>query len=274
MDCSTVSEKLPWYCNDSLEPEEKTNLAAHLDSCTNCCRELEETRQTLRLFAAHIPVGTLVDFARSDTAHGKERPLIEDHLQTCQSCDDELGLIRQSFAAIHDDPYPPSKRRPFPGPNGLLAVAALLILAMGIGWRLTWLRLRQQGNQAPFPSSQTNQGAWAQPQADYLALNLFPRESNQRSAGIRMYVLPTEGKGLALTLHSQLPIGAGPYRLEIWDRLEQKLWDSPLTRQADGTFTLILPGSYLNPEGISLRLMTRSRESVAEHYDLGFQAGK
>lgn len=272
MDCNTVCEKLPWRLNGTLAPEEDAALAAHLQECRHCRGEMEETMGVFELFSTHIPAETLVDLARSDTNSTEPDSWIHTHLKTCASCAEELDLIRQSFALAEEWLGDPPRRRYWP--QWFSAAAALAILAMGLGWRQTWIRLQELQSQV-LPSGEGTQTEWrGAPQTGFPAVNLFPRESGQRSASVRARKLPPEGKGLSLTLHSQLPLGSASYHLEVCNTLGQKLWHAPLTRQEDGTFTLILPAAYVRPEGLSLRLLDGAGQVVMEHFDLEFQAGK
>lgn len=49
--CRRAIELLPWYANDSLRGEERLQVAAHLDDCASCRREVE----ILAAVIANIP---------------------------------------------------------------------------------------------------------------------------------------------------------------------------------------------------------------------------
>ena len=265
MDCTAVSQKLPWYLNETLAPEEKAALGEHLTSCSECQRELEETQHAFELFGAHPSSDSLIGLARSGIASREERVLLEDHLASCPSCSEELSLIRQSFEVLDREGIPQKANRLRWRLGAGLAAAALLILAMGLGWRQTWLRLRALQNPA-----WTDPRGLTLPQADFMALNLFPEEMNQRSGSAKQVDLSHGEKGLALTLHSQLQPDSGPYRLELWDSFEAKLWEAPVTRQEDGTFTLILPEPFLKTQGIAFRLFSGAADAPPERFALRF----
>ena len=42
MNHQQVMELLPWYVNATLQPEERTQVEAHLKGCQECARELEQ----------------------------------------------------------------------------------------------------------------------------------------------------------------------------------------------------------------------------------------
>ena len=272
MDCQTVAEQLPWYLNETLDSRERQAVAAHLEACAACRQELEETSFARQVFSSHVPVAVLHEFALSGEVSGWDRALIEDHLGSCPDCDSELALIQKSYQSLDTAPPPRASPMPSRALKGLLAAAALTIVFLGMGWRSTWSELQTQRAGEPVSGQETR--SLTQPLADYRTLDLFPGELSLRSQGPVSVVLEPGTRGIALTLHSRLEARPGPYRLEISDRGGQELWRSNPVRQPDGTFTLILPETFLAEGGLDFRLYPPDGSGPFESYDLTIQSGK
>ena len=96
MICDEVVQRLPWFLNGTLAPEEQGEIRGHLAECTACRTALAETRLGYRIFSAHVPSEALVDYAWDRTPEGIDSGLIERHLDDCPECAAELELIRTS----------------------------------------------------------------------------------------------------------------------------------------------------------------------------------
>ncbi|HEV7667832.1 MAG TPA: zf-HC2 domain-containing protein [Thermoanaerobaculia bacterium] len=96
MICDEVVQRLPWFLNGSLAPEEQSEIRAHLTDCAACRSALAETRIGYRIFSAHVPSEALVDYAWDRTPEGLDSGLVERHLEDCAECAAELELIRTS----------------------------------------------------------------------------------------------------------------------------------------------------------------------------------
>jgi anti-sigma factor RsiW len=96
MICDEVVQRLPWYLNGSLAPEERSETRAHLADCADCRAALAETRIGYRIFSAHVPSEALVDYAWDRTPEGIDSGLVERHLEDCPECAADLELIRTS----------------------------------------------------------------------------------------------------------------------------------------------------------------------------------
>jgi len=96
MICDEVVQRLPWYLNGSLAPEEQGEIRGHLADCEACRAALAETRLGYRIFSAHVPAEALVDYAWDRTPEGLDSGLVERHLEDCPECAADLELIRTS----------------------------------------------------------------------------------------------------------------------------------------------------------------------------------
>lgn len=96
MICDEVVQRLPWFLNGSLAPEEQGEIRGHLADCAACRAALAETRIGYRIFSAHVPADALVNYAWDRTPEGLDSGLVERHLEDCPECAAELELIRTS----------------------------------------------------------------------------------------------------------------------------------------------------------------------------------
>src|SRR6185436_14787440 len=96
MICDEVVQRLPWFLNGSLAPEERSEIRGHLADRAACRAALAETRIGYRIFSAHVPSAALVDYAWDRTPEGLDSGLVERHLEDCPECSAELELIRTS----------------------------------------------------------------------------------------------------------------------------------------------------------------------------------
>ncbi|HEX6201993.1 MAG TPA: zf-HC2 domain-containing protein, partial [Thermoanaerobaculia bacterium] len=151
--CDWTVERLPWWANETLEEGEAERVAAHLDECAACREELAATRQAMALYAAHLPIETLLDLAQGGAGEargggepgGVSRAAAEAHLGHCAECREELALLHESRAAVAAEPgeeggkvtaFAP-RRAAAPGAGGhrrfdrrALALAASVLLAV------------------------------------------------------------------------------------------------------------------------------------------------
>jgi Putative zinc-finger len=99
MNCTTVTELLPWWLNGTLGADERRAVEEHLAACESCRRELDETRAAAAVYRAHPPPEALVEHAAGRPAPGPTSALIEEHLSFCPTCAEEMALLRESHAA-------------------------------------------------------------------------------------------------------------------------------------------------------------------------------
>ena len=140
MDCNRVTELLPWYLNASLDDEERSGIAEHLEQCEGCRHELEETRQAVEMFATHIPVNSLTAYVAGEGELGLPRDLVEQHLGSCPDCAAEVDLLRESRAATEDAPEVTEVPVAPPAATWRWAALAASIVALvaAAGWYTTW----------------------------------------------------------------------------------------------------------------------------------------
>ncbi|MEA2693783.1 MAG: putative zinc-finger [Acidobacteriota bacterium] len=96
MNCQEAIERLPWWLNGSLEPEERREVEAHLAECASCREALKETRLAWEVYAQHVPIAALVAYAADERPEGSDPSLFERHLEDCPQCAAELEMARAS----------------------------------------------------------------------------------------------------------------------------------------------------------------------------------
>lgn len=153
--CDWTVERLPWWVNGTLEEAEAERVAAHLAECAACREDLAATRDALALYAAHLPVETLLDLVEDGSAESvrgaggamMSRQAVDGHLGHCTACREELSLLRESRATVEADPAvpggtvtafapprPPRDRRRFDRRSLALAASVLLFVVAAGGW--------------------------------------------------------------------------------------------------------------------------------------------
>ncbi len=143
MDCSSVSEFLPWYLNGTLEPDERRQVREHLGSCPRCAAELGATRDVFGIHGSHLPSSVLVDHAFGRSPAEMPAELVERHLAACARCREELEMVRDSRGALEAEGLELPAPTPVPMPRRrYLALAASLAGVVALsGWVWTGLLL-------------------------------------------------------------------------------------------------------------------------------------
>lgn len=103
MNCSTVTEFLPWLLNGTLDAEERRQVEAHLAACESCREELRQTRIAGAVYGAHPPPQALVDHAAGRPPAGIPAGLLSRHLAACPTCTEEVALLRQSHSLAGEE---------------------------------------------------------------------------------------------------------------------------------------------------------------------------
>ena len=266
MNHETAHELLPWLHNGTLDPEERHEVRAHLETCEACRRELEDTRQAMEVFDQHLPTHDLV--AR---AEGRETELpteaVEAHLESCPECVEELTLLRGSLQAYWDSPEPkrspPTSRRTVSAywRQGAVAAALVTLVALAL-WVTTWQGLSTSGPQMAAVSPTENVAINAQ------VLDLYPGESAVRGLDEPVPDGPAERGGpMVLLLNSGLRPEQGPFFLEVVDA-----GGNVLERQEDlpwpelGVFNVVIPEGHSDP--LTIRIGSAAVEDAVETYHL------
>lgn len=148
MDCKQVRELLPWYLNGTLEDSEKKAISEHLATCSECRRELVETRFAGSAHGAHLPTEVLLGRAHGVESPNWDRQLIDSHLESCEECS-QLSQILEHSRLLRDAAQPPlayksrsaSSRRSW---RHLAVAAGLAAVLSGAGWFSAWQELRSR----------------------------------------------------------------------------------------------------------------------------------
>lgn len=221
MNCASTQELLPWMLNDSLSAEDARQVRAHLDDCADCRRELEETRIARAVFDAHIPTEALVAYAWDDSMN-LPTEMVETHLAECQSCAEELSLLRQGRHAeqLAADAPPVAAGgvtgttliRPVPVWLRWLPIAASVIAAVAVaGWMTAQLQLSEMRQLAQGPGAPVPETVILTPER-YVTLTPVTVTRGERNRGLEA----AEPVLLGFPLE-ELDPEAGPFRLELLD---------------------------------------------------------
>lgn len=155
--CATTRELLPWLVNGSLGSEEEVEARQHLESCDGCRDELRQVVLADRLLRQHVPARDLSLVALGEAPELLTTAEIEAHVAGCASCREELEIVQQAIIEgsepVEADPVEAKgrilpfrsfrKTRPSMPAAGSapartaglwLAMAAALLLAVGLGW--------------------------------------------------------------------------------------------------------------------------------------------
>jgi anti-sigma factor RsiW len=163
-----VLELLPWLINGTLADVERREVEEHLAACEACRAELAATRQAFEIYAAHLPPRVLTAYV--ETAPGDalavdgtavDRALLEEHLAACDTCREELEMVRAARAAMEEEetaagrppagvtPWRPASPPPGSGTpandtpandtgwRSLALAASLLLTVLAVGWFFT-----------------------------------------------------------------------------------------------------------------------------------------
>ena len=254
MDCSHVTEILPWFVNGTLDDQERRGVEEHLGSCEGCRQELEDTHFAGSVFGRHPPPEALVDYGFGRKPQQVDAAVLEEHLALCPKCSAELELVRESAWRSHQDadrvlPFAP---RPRTAPRwnraALAAGIAGLLAAGGMGWQLHTALRELEG-----------------PVVNVMVADAYPAAVVSRDRE-RPAVLSVPAGTQTLVLLLQAP-GAEvypAYELEVADASGELLYlEKGLRRQAEGDFTVSLRTAGL-PRELTLRILGRRGEERRE----------
>ena len=199
MDCDDAASRLPWMLNGTLDAGEAEQLRQHLEGCSRCREDLQETRQAAAVFSAHLPTSVLMDMAWDRPGAGLDAGLASRHLEHCPECSEELDLARQSRRVQEVPEAMPRPRRV--GWSSWAALPASLAagLVVGVWWGTTRAPVRPVLDDRRVPAlesevarlRESEKGLRAELEsargpADQLArLRALPRRPDPRSGGPR-----------------------------------------------------------------------------------------
>lgn len=247
MNCQEAIERLPWWLNGSLDPEERREVEEHLKGCGPCRQALEETRLAAEIFAQHIPTAALVAYAADEAPEGIDPGLFELHLADCPQCAAELEMARASRLLSEHEEVPlllprqppqasPAAARPARAERGWKAAAIAAGMTSVLALSGLWLNLERQGAAGPAAYS----GAFG---------DLDTLTRGGETAGIKAF--PKSAGFAAITLH---PSDADTFRdhtFEVKDPSGKVVVpERALLRDKDNFYLVIVdlrslpPGTY------------------------------
>jgi hypothetical protein len=280
-DDDRIAVLIPWYANDSLSPEERLEVEAHLPDCAECRGLLEEARVLQGLdrqepaeLLDHVQAQHLERFAADPGAMPPETTgWIREHLQGCEVCRDALHILRGALAgtgtrdAAADSAPPRGTPEPVPAaesgsiwhllsrtifhPAAAAAYLVALCLAIPVYRAL-----------APHPAIEPRGAAVEQepgPAGDWGgAVDLQVLSSAFRGEEDVAAVVVEAGQPvLPLGVEFELPAGldaSAVVGVVIRDGAGEVVWSQDLTREQvernldhSGIVTLLLPGSRFTP---------------------------
>lgn len=256
LDCRQVSERLPWWWNGTLPPEERRSVASHLDGCPSCRLDAERLEREVELFGAHLPAPVL-----GAHAAGEATPIpsseIERHLEECDDCRSELELMRAGMPApvgMRADREP--AERP-PRWRALALAAAVMAGLASIGLLVSWRQSSALREELAGP--RLNVGI-----AELLPEEMLRRGGVERVQEVRM------APGLdRVTLLLAAP-DARPgdvHLLELSDANGETVWRrSGLRRLPAGGFSVSLAASELGSGPHTLRVYAPGDDAPIASY--------
>ncbi len=302
VDCTDITELLPFYLNGSLEATAARQVEAHLATCRACKREERDTRSARDLYEGHLPVDLLLDYALEQPMPSRRLAVVESHLAVCERCAEEVAAVGQEAAtsgervagaprfrlrasgATHasrrsrpagEAQAPLGSLREDRGRLRILAWAACFATVIAAaGWIWTWRQLVDERT----PSS----GRTAR--ANLTVLELLPGTSTVLRQGdtdprdaVNRVQLPDDAGELVLVLLSGGRWCESGCVLEIFqpgevsplpplEETSPKRRVAGLVPSPDGHVTLSLPGEWLFPDRSLLAVRDQaSGELVAEY---------
>ncbi len=287
-------------------------------------RECAEAMASLRRATVLCPPPSVVGVAAAGSLPPEEQASVSAHIASCFACqalagamsnrealtasdpkDGEEARIRTRIAAEEDREAP---RAPAAAagrhPWRLLAAAATLLLAAGLG---TWaLRLRSENRRLaaavvkPRPTSgasaeeesrrrleeaartaayesriaalERQAGSASKPQGPVPVLDLEPAGAFRSSEGEKpLFRVPPSTPLVAVVLNSSSHDAALPHTLEILDGGGRLIWKGEgLKENASHVFALTIPRELLHDGDYRLRLFVerRGRREIVETYEL------
>jgi len=258
MSCDRAAELMPWYLNQTLEPDEHAGMEAHLAGCEACRRERDATRQAAVLLTGHLPVDVILDLVDDSLRPGLSPERIEAHLAECDTCREEVELARASArdleAAVDAEQEMADRAgQPAQRPGGsarswwLAAAASMLIAVASGGW---WTTLQELGTtrdrlaaiEGTAPTGPAGEGSGANGLIEVPVVDLFPGGLLLRGGDDAVTVVPAGTPAATLILNTELADPAAGAASRVAGR-EVTL----VLRDASGATVLELGGLSLRP---------------------------
>ena len=139
-------ENLLAYADGSLAPELRGALAAHTETCSGCAEWLETyaiLSQGLALAGGHPGSALLArHVARPHDLADAEAAFVEDHLDGCPDCSEDLAVLRSALRETAWTAPTASRRSRDPGSYWMRhrreLVAAVLLVAVTVGFLVSF----------------------------------------------------------------------------------------------------------------------------------------
>jgi len=278
MDCTTVSELLPWLLNGTLDPEQRQDLDKHLAGCLSCRAGLGDVAESWELFASHPPPALLIAWAVREKTVDEED--LAEHVAQCSACNEEVGLIQQSQSL---DAFVPPRTPDTIGAAALrwwrrAAIAATVVACASLGAlvasRIGILGSPQLAERARTAQRQELRATTAKlealaaeverlsrvadelslPRANLPVLELLPDSFTLRGGAAPLTAVP-QSAAVTLILATRTEDVWERYRLRLLRADGSEIWRTDqLVRQSTDDFTLLLPTVTFEAGTLSLRL--------------------
>ncbi|MBI4905960.1 MAG: zf-HC2 domain-containing protein [Acidobacteria bacterium] len=255
MNCTEVTERLPWLANRTLSDEERAEAESHLATCASCRAEFQDIVDFLEHGFAHPSPEAIVQFVYGSLGDS-DRIAFQRHIDECAACREEVEMTRQSKAAM---PAPPRHNLRW------LALAAAVLLA--VAGPITYLYRQALQREAILLARASNLeqqlGRLRQPTASARVVDLLPEAFRQRSEIIPpITTIPSASPETLFLLNSQIPMSERGCEV-LLEREATTLWQSAAgERGSNGEFLVRIPAGFLKPGDHSLHVVCgHSRET-------------
>jgi len=261
MNCSEVTEKLPWLLNQSLTGGERGDVITHLRQCESCRRELNETADFMEIAGGHPTPDRIAAYVFDSGLDEAERKSIEGHIAECASCRQEVQLAADSRRAM------PQARR---GWMPALGLAAMLVISVSLGMLWRGAVQRTESLEARTRTLEEQVRVLSRPSASVRMLDLFPDGLRERSGQTTTDQRVQTGAGQQSTLlfNSQIPMNRTGCALRL-NRGDSVIWQAEkLERGADGEFVLHIPEGFMTKGAYRVSL---SCDGSSEQYSFSIE---
>jgi anti-sigma factor RsiW len=256
------------YVRGELDPTSAREVETHAEQCSTCREHLQTAswmrsaaqRRGAALFAPHPTAPELVEFVEA-REHLTEHRIaeIEEHLELCATCGEDVGLLQEVAASGSRTPEQPAwihklfSIRLWTVPAWAYAVMVVLAIPAAVG--VTSLTSRHP-----------------------VAIQLLPQQ-------VRLQLQDTRGaEGSVTEVHRSRPLllsvevpiltdGTARYDGVLTDAMGKRVWEQPSLQSANGLgeFLVYLPPDRLPPGLYTLSIVEVVGGKPGQRFDFPFQ---